>query len=536
MIRKLTLLLILYSGFSLSVFAETIILKSGKKVDAQIIERTDKNIKVNLGGVTLTYYFDEIESIDGIAQGKEEKEIQLSSTATADLSSNGIDIEHIRRLLKELRYPEHCWSDIEKELVAFLTKINFSQLKNKAQYVKNNPSQLKDLLTEIGKLIEDQRRLVYPNPHPLLLALINSLAEENVIQLIESTPLSFEEKEKQDKFQCSAISQLGSILLSLLGIEVKVGLSPNHNFNYVALNDHEIIFADMTNQIFEIINLDNYYYRNEYLYFVLKPKYKLTKNNVDKIRERLWKGDWRFDQKEILNAGYSYIFLANNYSVTPFIYTNIGSLYQSKNDIDKAITYFNQAVQINQNYAEAYYNRGNAYLDKGNSSEAIIDYNHALKINPNYAEAYNNRGNAYKDKGDYDQASADYNQALQIDPDYAQAYYNRGGIYDDKGKYNQAIADYSEALRINPNYAPIYYNRGVTYLKKGEIDQAILDFSHALQINPNLAMSYYNRSVAYFSKRDYDQAWQDLHKAENLGYQANPEFLNELRRASGREK
>lgn len=50
-----------------SVFAETIVLKSGKTIDGKILEKTDKNIKVDISGIPVTYYLEEIESIDGQA-------------------------------------------------------------------------------------------------------------------------------------------------------------------------------------------------------------------------------------------------------------------------------------------------------------------------------------------------------------------------------------------------------------------------------------------------------------------------------------
>jgi hypothetical protein len=47
------------------VYAETILLKSGKTVEAPIIAKTDKYIKVDISGIPITYYFNEIASIDG---------------------------------------------------------------------------------------------------------------------------------------------------------------------------------------------------------------------------------------------------------------------------------------------------------------------------------------------------------------------------------------------------------------------------------------------------------------------------------------
>jgi len=50
--------------FSVPAFAETIHLDSGKIVEGNIVERTDDYIKIDAGGVSVTYYLDEIVSID----------------------------------------------------------------------------------------------------------------------------------------------------------------------------------------------------------------------------------------------------------------------------------------------------------------------------------------------------------------------------------------------------------------------------------------------------------------------------------------
>ena len=61
----IVLLLAISLCFPSFIFAETIILKSGKKVEGKIIKKTDKYIQIDFPGVPLTYFLDEIESIDG---------------------------------------------------------------------------------------------------------------------------------------------------------------------------------------------------------------------------------------------------------------------------------------------------------------------------------------------------------------------------------------------------------------------------------------------------------------------------------------
>lgn len=184
----------------------------------------------------------------------------------------------------------------------------------------------------------------------------------------------------------------------------------------------------------------------------------------------------------------------------------------------------------------AYTNRGNAYADQGNLVQAISDHTKAIGINPYYADAYDNRGVTYEKQGNFTQAISDYTRAIGISPRYAKVYDNRGIAYAKQGNLLHAISDYTRAIGINPHYAKAYGHRGLTYGAQGNFPQAIFDCTKAIEIDSNYADAYYNRGVAYYYEKDYDLAWVDVHKAESLGYTINPEFLNTLKKASGRDK
>ena len=129
-------------------------------------------------------------------------------------------------------------------------------------------------------------------------------------------------------------------------------------------------------------------------------------------------------------------------------------------------------------------------------------------------------------------ATTGQKQTESSDPKF---YNNRGIDYGKKGQYDQAISDYTKAIDLNPRDDVAYYNRGVAHAAKGQYDQSIFDCSKAVEINPNFAEAYLGRAVAYYFRKKYDRSWEDIKRAEALGYKIPPKFLEELRKASGRQ-
>ena len=99
------------------------------------------------------------------------------------------------------------------------------------------------------------------------------------------------------------------------------------------------------------------------------------------------------------------------------------------------------------------FSSGKAYLAKDDLDRAIADFDEAIRLNPQYSVAFFNRALAYNRKGDRDRAIADYGEAIRLDPRNAAALNNRGVIYKTSGDMERALADLNEAVRVNPEYA-----------------------------------------------------------------------------------
>lgn len=177
-----------------------------------------------------------------------------------------------------------------------------------------------------------------------------------------------------------------------------------------------------------------------------------------------------------------------------------------------------------------------AYYTFRNSIDIKLYSKGGSSVSAKTAEEYLQSGNASFDQGNLSQAISDLTKAVEINPKLSKAYNNRGFAYATQGNFPQAISDFTRVIEINPQDAEAYYSRGFVNSKQSNFNQAISDFSKAIEIDPNLAKAYYSRGKNYYNIKEYDKAWADVHKTQGLGTAVSPEFLTELKKASGRDK
>ncbi|KHE92034.1 MAG: tetratricopeptide repeat protein [Candidatus Scalindua rubra] len=190
---------------------------------------------------------------------------------------------------------------------------------------------------------------------------------------------------------------------------------------------------------------------------------------------------------------------------------NLGAAWNGKGNYDKAIEYFEKALQSDlENFGEDH---------------------------PNVATYRNNLGATWKTKGKYDKAIEYYEMALKSDlnnfganhPKVATRWNNLGDAWRAKGKYDKAIEYYEKALESDlnnfgedhPNIAAYRNNLGVAWNAKGEYDKAIEYLEKALmsdiktfgEKHSNVATYRNNLGAALNAKGEYDKAIEHLEKA-----------------------
>ena len=102
--------------------------------------------------------------------------------------------------------------------------------------------------------------------------------------------------------------------------------------------------------------------------------------------------------------------------------------------------------------AKELYKKAGELFESNKFEDAIAEYTEAINIDPNYASAYFNRALAYAIINKYELATRDAEKVLDIEPDSYDAPYVMGIIAEYQNDFQGAKEWYEKALSRNPNY------------------------------------------------------------------------------------
>jgi superkiller protein 3 len=102
----------------------------------------------------------------------------------------------------------------------------------------------------------------------------------------------------------------------------------------------------------------------------------------------------------------------------------LGLGYAQKNDYEKAATYFEKALEVNESDAEVRANLGVMRYKAGKIDEGIRQIRESIRENPSKAEPYNMLGVMLSDQGRHEDAIKQFEKAIALKPDFAAARKN----------------------------------------------------------------------------------------------------------------
>lgn len=193
-----------------------------------------------------------------------------------------------------------------------------------------------------------------------------------------------------------------------------------------------------------------------------------------------------------------------------------GLSFLSKDDCEKALPYFEKAVESDNNYAEAWAQSGFCNEKLGRHAEALEASKKAVSLRPS-AESYFNIGLASFYLKQYKDAAEGYRQSIKLDPyNAADAYYALGLVYRDWGKPDEEIQAYKQAIRLRPDYTVAFERLGSRYLKSKKYNEAVEIFRQLAALKPGDANAPNNMGEAYFELNKLNEAMESFRQSIRL--------------------
>jgi len=214
---------------------------------------------------------------------------------------------------------------------------------------------------------------------------------------------------------------------------------------------------------------------------------------------------------------------------------------QQYNTVDYrgAVANFDEALQLQWNFPEAWYNQGVAVAELQQyevvlaSDEAlqlryddpkawttlgvrIDEWQHYQKViaamfadgplidRCDDSKAWDVLGSVVSELQQYKVAIILYNQALQLRWDFSEAWLNRGVALANLQQYEAALASYNRALQLRWDFPEAWFNRGVALANLQQYEAALASYNQALQVQWNYLRAWFNRGLMLANLQQYE--------------------------------
>jgi len=200
---------------------------------------------------------------------------------------------------------------------------------------------------------------------------------------------------------------------------------------------------------------------------------------------------------------------------------------RTPDSLEKSKDYFNQAIERDPNYAQAYTGLAEYYFvvpeySPVSNAEAIpkarAAAEKALSIDDSQPEAHAVLGGAYVDFYQWEAAEREYRRALELKPDDARTISWYGFFLSQIGRSDEALAQARRAAELEPLNLKYSDSLGVMYRATRQYSLAIAQLQKTLEMDPNYASALNNIANTYLAMKQYDlwlENWKKSASANN---------------------
>jgi eukaryotic-like serine/threonine-protein kinase len=194
----------------------------------------------------------------------------------------------------------------------------------------------------------------------------------------------------------------------------------------------------------------------------------------------------------------------------------------NKKDFEKAKEYFQQAVQIDPNYAVAWVGLASAYGDLANTGHMPVNEGYAtarkyvekaLQLDPDLPVALT-RLAVIKMRYDWDWSGAEaaLKRATALDPKSAVVLRSAATLEAILGRIDESIKLNDRAIQLDPIFITGYWNQAINYYNAGRLMEAEAAYKKVLELNPQREIAHARLGLVYLAQSKKETALAEMHK------------------------
>jgi serine/threonine protein kinase/Tfp pilus assembly protein PilF len=207
-------------------------------------------------------------------------------------------------------------------------------------------------------------------------------------------------------------------------------------------------------------------------------------------------------------------------------------------DLQKAVDYFNQAIEKDPGYALAYAGLASAYaVFPEYSSLPAKDFvpkteaaaKKALELDATLAEPHAALGLVrHTYQWDWEGAEKEFKRAIELNPNYPTTHHWYCLCLRGQGKFEEALSEIRRAQELDPLSLIINTNVGEVLYYMRRDDLAIEQFKKALELDPNFSLAHMDLGVLYARQSKYDEAISAMQRVRQIVGTNNPYGMGNL--------
>ncbi len=212
--------------------------------------------------------------------------------------------------------------------------------------------------------------------------------------------------------------------------------------------------------------------------------------------------------------------------------------------IRKGMEHFQQAIDLDPNYALAYAGLADAYAFFASSTggqrphetypKAKAAAQKALELDETLGEAHCSLGfSCLLYDWDLAESERQFKRAIELTPNYANAHDGYAFYLKATGQHDAAIRECQRAQELDPLSLFTMLSLSWAYYFARRYDDALAQVGRVMEMDPNFGFAHWHLGMIYLQKERHDDAIASLRKAVNLTG-GIPTFLSHLGHACGK--